>query len=67
MLFVALGFLLGISLGLFIGYQINPFGIPECLKRFGYQNITCVQDGTDNHCLFSNGTGYRIERWQYGR
>lgn len=54
-------FVLGLMIGIIIGYYTSPFGIFECFKKFDYKNITCYQESDAYHCLIQDGTGYRIE------
>ena len=53
--------LLAMLIGIIIGYSITPFGKFECFKKFGFQNITCFEEGNNYHCLTQDGTGYLIE------
>ena len=54
-------FLLGILIGIIFGYYITPFGVFECFKKLGYQNITCFHEGKNYHCLRQDGIGYILE------
>lgn len=59
-------FVLGLMVGIMIGYYISPFGIFECFKKFEYQNVTCFEDSSwptlTYHCFIGNQTeGYLAE------
>jgi hypothetical protein len=58
--------MLGLLIGMLIGYYLKPYDIFRCFGELNYQNITCYRIADTYHCARSDGIGYIIEH-VYGK
>jgi len=59
-------FVVGLIIGLLVGYSLKPFDVFKCFEELNFQNITCYKSGSTYNCIRSDGKGYVIEH-VYGK
>lgn len=60
-IFAIILLLLGLIIGIMIGYYLKPYDVFRCFEEMNYQNITCNRIADTYHCVASDGKGYVIE------
>lgn len=60
-LIVLVLFMIGLIVGILVGYSLKPFDLFKCFEELNFQNTTCYRTGNNYNCFTSDGKGYVIE------
>ena len=60
-LIVLILFMIGLIIGMLVGYALKPFDIFKCFEGLNFQNVTCYRAGDNYNCITGEGKGYIIE------